>query len=401
MDAAAMAPDAAARGGRPEQGLKPRAEDGGGPATAAAPSGSQGVAEFRAVYDQLRADVLQDSASFRHTPESRAWVEKMLDYNVPGGKLNRGVSVVDSLQLLQGGAALSEENFFRAAALGWCIEWLQAFFLVMDDIMDNSITRRGQPCWYRVKQVELIAINDAILLNTHIFLILKKHFKALPYYVNLLDLFNEVTYQTASGQMLDLITTPAGEVDLTKYTMPTYLHIVQHKTAYYSFYLPVACALLMAGEEKSILFEAAKGILDDYLDCFGDPATIGKVMPHSASMPPAVELDLGVGTDIEDTKCSWLAVQALQRASVEQKQRFKVFALLRCPLYKKAIYGKPSPELVAEVKQMYKDLHLQEAFAQFEAESYEKLQHQICSQESPALQDVLQSFLAKIYKRRK
>eukprot|EP00850_Spirogloea_muscicola_P018271 SM000166S02452 [mRNA] locus=s166:75804:79293:+ [translate_table: standard] len=372
-----MAAAAAARGGGPEQGLEPRAEDSrGGPATAAAQSGgSKGVAEFRVVYDQLRADVLQDSASFRHTPESRAWVEKdsnwgrgdcsgaqMLDYNVPGGKLNRGVSVVDSLQLLQGGAALSEEDFFRAAALGWCIEWLQAFFLVMDDIMDNSITRRGQPCWYRVKQVEMIAINDAILLNTHIFLILKKHFKALPYYVNLLDLFNEVTYQTASGQMLDLITTPAGEVDLTKYTMPTYLHIVQHKTAYYSFYLPVACALLMTGEEKSILFEAAKGILDDYLDCFGDPATIGKV-----------------GTDIEDTKCSWLAVQALQRASVEQKQRFK------------AVYGKHSPELVAEVKQMYKDLHLQEAFAQFEAESYEKLQHQICSQESTALQVICSS----------
>ena len=35
-----------------------------------------------------------------------------------------------------------------AYILGWCVEFLQAFFLVTDDVMDGSTTRRGQSCWH-------------------------------------------------------------------------------------------------------------------------------------------------------------------------------------------------------------------------------------------------------------
>ncbi|GMP64953.1 hypothetical protein CsSME_00025964 [Camellia sinensis var. sinensis] len=75
-------------------------------------------------------------------------------------------------------------------------------------------------------------------------------------------MFEQVEFQTACGQMIDLITTLEGEKDLSKYSLPLHHRIVQYKTAYYSFYLPVACALLMAGENldnhtdvKNILIE--------------------------------------------------------------------------------------------------------------------------------------------------
>ena len=44
-----------------------------------------------------------------------------LDYNVPGGKLNRGLSVVDTVAILKG-RALTDDEYFKAAVLGWCVE---------------------------------------------------------------------------------------------------------------------------------------------------------------------------------------------------------------------------------------------------------------------------------------
>ncbi|KAF3334710.1 farnesyl pyrophosphate synthase-like isoform X1 [Carex littledalei] len=337
-------------------------------------------AVFKRIYYDLKKELLQDPA-FDFTDESREWIDKMLDYNVPGGKLNRGLSVVDSYKILKGGRELTSDEVYHACALGWCIEWLQAYFLVLDDIMDNSHTRRGQPCWFRNPKVGLIATNDGIILRNHIPRILKSHFKELPYYVDLLDLFNEVEFQTASGQLLDLITTHEGAKDLSKYTLPVYRRIVQYKTAYYSFYLPVACALLMSGENldnfvnvKNILVEMGTyfQVQDDFLDCFGDPEFIGKI-----------------GTDIEDFKCSWLVVQALERANGAQK------AILS------ENYGKTDSECVAKVKALYKDLSLENVFAEYESASYAKLIGSIEAEPSKEVQEVLKSFLHKIYKRQK
>ncbi|KAM7499028.1 hypothetical protein LguiA_023442 [Lonicera macranthoides] len=247
--------------------------------------------------------------------------------------------------------------------------------------MDNSQTRRGQPCWYKLPKVGMIAVNDGVLLRNHIPRILKKHFRSKPYYVDLIDLFNEVEFQTASGQMIDLITTLVGEKDLSKYSLSIHRRIVQYKTAYYSFYLPVACALLMIGENldnhvnvKDILIEMGTyfQVQDDYLDCFGAPEVIGKI-----------------GTDIEDFKCSWLVVKALELSNEDQKKF----------LYEN--YGKEDPTSVAKVKELYKTLKLEDVFAEYESKSYKKLINFIEAHPSKAVQEVLKSFLGKIYKRQK
>jgi farnesyl diphosphate synthase len=53
-----------------------------------------------------------------------------MDYNVPGGKLNRGMGVVDSVTILKG-RELTEEEYFKAAILGWCVEWVCFSSLVL------------------------------------------------------------------------------------------------------------------------------------------------------------------------------------------------------------------------------------------------------------------------------
>lgn len=346
--------------------------------------------DFAEIAPTLINEIIRElPAGYEMPPHAVAWMDKMINYNIVGGKMNRGLTVIHSLQSLVESRQLTRNEIFNAYVLGWCVEWLQAFFLVADDVMDQSITRRGAPCWYRAPnpvhqgadvKVGLISINDAFLLESCIYRLLKKYFSGEPYYVPLLELFHEVSYQTELGQLLDLTTQPAGtKVDISKFTLDTYKRIVKYKTAFYSFYMPVALAMLMAGIVSEPAFEAAKNILlpigeyfqiqDDYLDCYGDPKVIGKV-----------------GRDIEENKCCWLIVQALLHASPAQRKLLEQH------------YGRDNAADVAIVKKIYGEINIPKIFKDYEDESYRTLTAMIkgCIQ---LPQEVFLKLLAKIYKR--
>merc|ERR1712091_392817 len=132
------------------------------------------------------------------------------------------------------------------------------------------------------------------------FKVLRRHFGDRPEYAQLLDLMCETTLQTELGQLLDL---KCDDAPLAAFTLDRWTLIVKYKTAFYSFYLPVAMGMILAGISDRKEYDAAREILvimgvyfqaqDDYLDAFGTAEQIGKV-----------------GTDIQDKKCGWLFVNA-------------------------------------------------------------------------------------------
>eukprot|EP00457_Paulinella_chromatophora_P008462 gb/GEZN01008495.1/.p1 GENE.gb/GEZN01008495.1/~~gb/GEZN01008495.1/.p1 ORF type:complete len:392 (-),score=80.86 gb/GEZN01008495.1/:181-1356(-) len=310
------------------------------------------------------ADYLKDEFSFMEEHTER--VKKMIIYTCSGGKLNRGVLVVTTALLLAKSteAELTEGQQKRALILGLCNEILQAYFLVADDIMDGSQLRRGRPCWYKVPEVQMDAVNDALILESVIYFLLKKYFGSQApslyqsKYLSLMELFHQVSLQTQMGQMLDLVSQPQGTKNpeiLKKFTLDTYRKIVIYKTAFYSFYLPVACGLHLMGFHSEAQLAMAKNICvelgekfqieDDWLDAFGDRKKIGKD-----------------GTDIKDHKCTWLVVMALLKMSQEQRATLET------------CYGKEDDDSVQTVKKLYADLGLKEAFQKQEEESYARVQ---------------------------
>ncbi|XP_065758634.1 farnesyl pyrophosphate synthase isoform X2 [Muntiacus reevesi] len=333
-------------------------------------------------FSQIVKVLTEGDIGHPETGDAVTRLKEVLEYNAIGGKYNRGLTVVVTFRELVEPRKQDADSLQRALTVGWCVELLQAFFLVSDDIMDSSLTRRGQTCWYQKPGIGLDAINDAFLLESSIYRLLKLYCREQPYYLDLIELFLQSSYQTEIGQTLDLITAPQHNVDLGRFTEKRYKSIVKYKTAFYSFYLPVAAAMYMAGingekehaNAKKILLEMGEffQIQDDYLDLFGDPSVTGKI-----------------GTDIQDNKCSWLVVQCLQRASPEQRQILQ------------ENYGQKEAEKVARVKALYEEMNLSAVYMQYEEDSYSHIMGLIEQYAAPLPPAIFLGLAQKIYKRKK
>jgi len=112
-------------------------------------------------------------------------------------------------------------------------------------------------------------------------------------------------------------------------------------------------------------------VQDDYLDCFGDVDVTGKI-----------------GTDIQDCKCSWLFVTALQTAATPEQ---------RASLLEN--YGQNEESKITKVKGLYKEMKLPQLYEQYEQQTFQTISTHI-QQMSPQLpKHLFSEMLAKIYRR--
>ncbi|KAL1483599.1 hypothetical protein MTO96_033079 [Rhipicephalus appendiculatus] len=214
-----------------------------GSTTAAAPPALMSAAFHVSSTERVRAESM--ASERRRLPRVASAndliaLRDALEYNLPGGKRSRLLAVVQTYELLADEAA---PRLHLACLVGWCVELLQCYFLILDDIMDGSTMRRAHPCWYTRPDVGLRAINDALFLDKALGWVLRQRLRSLPCYLPLIELFHEGDLRTVLGQEMDMVA--ASPDSKCKPTIDLYWATVTFKTAFYSFALPIRAGMLL------------------------------------------------------------------------------------------------------------------------------------------------------------
>ena len=184
-------------------------------------------------------------------------------------------------------------------ALG--LEVFHNFTLLHDDLMDEADRRRDKPTVHKLWNPNVAILSGDAMLICAYQLVAKANDKAI------LELFSRTALEICAGQQYDMEFESRPDV-----TEEEYIEMIRLKTA-----VLLACALkvgAMIGGASTADADAlydygihiglAFQLQDDLLDVYGDPKTFGK----------------NIGGDILCNKKTFLLINALSAASVEQRQ---------------------------------------------------------------------------------
>ncbi len=214
-----------------------------------------------------------------------------------GGKRIRPALVILACDLFAGAVESA-----LLPAMG--IEIFHNFTLLHDDIMDRSERRRGHPTVH-IKYNENVAILSGDVMS----ILASRLMNHAPGVVRNVvhDVFTHTAMQVCEGQQMDM-----NFEELLTVTEDEYLTMIELKTAVLIAASLKIGAILGGASQRDAedLYEFGRylglafQLQDDLLDTYGDSEVMGK----------------NQGTDIVDNKKTFLMIQALEAASLAQKE---------------------------------------------------------------------------------
>ena len=248
-----------------------------------------------------------------------------------GGKRLRPVLLLITVDAFGG-------NVDKAMPAALAVEVFHNFTLLHDDIMDNADMRRGKPSVF-AKWGENVAIlsGDAMLITAYKMLAALEA-ERLP---RVMHIFNDMALEVCEGQQYDM-----DFESMERVSVEDYILMIERKTsALLSGSAMIGATLAGASDDdikKLYRFATELGLAfqlqDDMLDSFGDES-LGKK----------------IGGDILEGKQTYLMVQAMSRASDEERE------VLRTTHKNEAL---TDAEKIATVKALYEKLDVKHATEQ-------------------------------------
>lgn len=282
-------------------------------------AGLESLSTYRSDIDAATAQFFAAAPTMLGTELSKFGeqaLERLQEYCLRPGKRIRG-----SLAALAYDAATGSEHGHEGIRLGVVLELMQGYLLIIDDVMDRSALRRGQPTMHELyradegvpkHEADMIAINVGLLAQHLGNLLLSNLDVPTEARLQAVSLLQRNIALTGLGQLDDVSTLTSSHV-----TEADIIRKYREKTSYYTFVNPLQLGFALAEKGDTATLEAcevfgiAAGIAfqihDDYLGMFAESDDSGKS-----------NLD-----DLREGKRTLLVQYAFDHADTEDVERLK------------------------------------------------------------------------------
>lgn len=193
--------------------------------------------QFEILYPTIRGFLLSQFEAHSMPQDAIEYFTSCLDHNTFSGNYKTGLLVVEAAEAFKG-RRLNDSEYQKAAILGWVVIFLYSYFTVSEDIVNQVTTRHGKSSWHKVDGIGFKALNDALLLEGAVYQLVREHFRREPYYVDLLELLHETRHPAFFRNPI-----PQNFQFPVDYQRTSNIY----ESAIYSFYLPIALAMIICG----------------------------------------------------------------------------------------------------------------------------------------------------------